>query len=73
MPHELTEACGSEGCGKPVSTEPNAIKGACVDCIADGFCPARDDQTHCPHWWDGEEPCCGCGDNTPEKEVTDGA
>jgi protein gp37 len=25
-------------------------------------CPAREDRTHCEHWWD-DEPCCSCGLN----------
>jgi protein gp37 len=29
--------------------------------IGEGYCPKREDNTHCVHWWDGEgEPCCGC-------------
>lgn len=26
-------------------------------------CPVREDGTHCVHWWDGEAPCCNCGNN----------
>ncbi len=25
----------------------------------DGYCPSREDETHCEHWWDGES-CCNC-------------
>lgn len=28
------------------------------------YCPKRDDGTHCEHWWDGDKPCCNCGDNS---------
>lgn len=27
-------------------------------------CPKREDGTHCVHWWDGDHPCCACGDNS---------
>ena len=27
-------------------------------------CLAREDRTHCVHWYDGE-PCCSCGKDTP--------
>ena len=27
---------------------------------SEGFCKARDDRTHCEHWWDGDG-CCSCG------------
>lgn len=37
--------------------------------VAEGFCPKRDDGTHCVHWWDGEEPCCACGDNSDEGDA----
>lgn len=29
--------------------------------IDEGFCRAREDSTHCVHWWDGDAPCCSCG------------
>lgn len=32
--------------------------------IAEGFCPKREDKTHCEHWWDDSAPCCNCGDNS---------
>ena len=35
---------------------------------ADGWCPSRDDETHCVHWWDGEEACCGCGFDLPAPQ-----
>lgn len=35
--------------------------------MARGYCPKRKDKTHCIHWWDGEEPCCNCGDNQDEE------
>lgn len=39
--------------------------------LAEGFCPKRKDKTHCVHWWDGDKPCCACGDNTdPQKSET---
>lgn len=28
--------------------------------IEEGWCPVREDETHCVHWWDGDKPCCGC-------------
>lgn len=38
-----------------------------------GYCAKREDGNHCHHWWDGELPCCRCGDNSnpvpdPEEE-----
>lgn len=35
--------------GKPTAT------------AAEGFCPEREDETHCEHWWDGDSACCNCG------------
>ena len=32
----------------------------------DGFCFEREDETHCVHWWDGEEPCCSCTWDLPK-------
>lgn len=26
----------------------------------DGYCPCREDQTHCEHWWNDDGPCCNC-------------
>lgn len=26
-------------------------------------CRGREDGIHCPHWYDDEAPCCGCGDD----------
>jgi len=35
------------------------------------FCPkSKDGNGHCNHWWDGDKPCCWCGDDTEEKEKT---
>lgn len=28
-------------------------------------CPARSDRTHCEHWYDGDAPCCACGEGMP--------
>ena len=28
---------------------------------ADGACDKSSDGKHCPHWWDGDKPCCRCG------------
>jgi hypothetical protein len=33
-------------------------------------CPARDDRTHCVHWYDGD-PCCGCGDPADPAATAD--
>lgn len=30
-------------------------------------CPAREDNTHCVHWYDGGA-CCGCGDPALPEE-----
>lgn len=38
------------------------------------WCPAEltkggepnEDHSHCSHWWDNCEPCCRCGDDTPD-------
>ena len=27
--------------------------------MLEGWCPEREDKTHCVCWWDGEK-CCGC-------------
>ena len=31
-------------------------------------CPMREDGTHCVHWYDGDHPCCACGDNSGAQE-----
>lgn len=39
----------------------------------DEHCPRSHDSKHCNHWWDGDAPCCFCGDNTdpcPDPEAT---
>ena len=33
-------------------------------------CLSREDGTHCVHWYDGDELCCSCGDNTDPEEVS---
>ena len=33
-------------------------------------CPAREDGTHCVHWWEGDHPCCDCGDNSQSSAET---
>lgn len=38
--------------------------------VVDGYCPKREDKTHCEHWWDGQ-PCCSCGTDEP-KDVEKG-
>lgn len=41
-----------------------ALIAAAIDLqIAAGFCPNREDATHCVHWWDNDGPCCSCGDD----------
>lgn len=51
--------------------EPETVAATQLDLtaeqIADGACPAvpgRGDGQHCEHWWDGDQPCCNCGDNS---------
>ena len=34
-----------------------------------GVCPAREDKTHCEHWWDGDLPCCDCHYTNTEDTV----
>lgn len=34
-------------------------------------CPERSDGTHCEHWWDGNSPCCGCGDDTDSQMLAE--
>lgn len=38
-----------------------------IDECKEGYCPAREDETHCEHWWDGFE-CCDCKYNGGEIE-----
>lgn len=26
----------------------------------EGYCPIREDHTHCECWWDGDRKCCNC-------------
>lgn len=32
---------------------------------------AREDGTHCEHWWDNSSPYCGCGDDTHDGTEED--
>lgn len=57
--------CRAKGCGSPLEMSPDAKDGVCADCIVDGFCPKRADESHCEHWQDGL-PCCDCGFNGPD-------
>lgn len=34
----------------------------------DGYCPLREDEQHCEHWWDGGK-CCGCDYEGAPSEV----
>lgn len=63
---------------KPAATstrnleKAGALIAAAIDRrIAEGLCPAREDATHCNHWWDDDGPCCSCGDDTenPARET----
>jgi len=41
--------------------DTNILETALIDCsIDEGHCEARNDETHCQCWWDGDE-CCNCG------------
>ena len=32
-------------------------------CVEETPCSAREDHTHCVHWWEATDLCCSCGDN----------
>jgi protein gp37 len=40
--------------------------------IGESECLAREDVTHCVHWWDGTEPCCACGNHSIDWVIAGG-
>lgn len=44
--------------GRPEEA-PQSTDGRPWGKLINGYCPKRDDELHCSHWWDAE-PCCDC-------------
>jgi len=53
------------------SNEPMILVSGPIDCsINECYCEAREDETHCQCWWDGDE-CCNCSHPAILKSLED--
>lgn len=50
---------GVNVCDEHLKAALDDIQGSSTCSKEEGYCFARDDQTHCEHWWEGET-CCDC-------------